>query len=230
MICFSNQVNNCMRLSSIQPITANWSFDYHPVYHIDYCNDKKNLCKKSNVHQYTNISDIRLNEATYKEIAGLIDGDFLKQKVRADVLKGIQFMNFDKDIMNFEIESSEFASNGIHYLCGVQFMDWDNLMQDSDFNYIERARLLLWSGDIKLHCTCPSFLYWGYQYLLTSIDASVYPETRKPVVRNPQERGIVCKHLNRILRALPFYSGEIAKGLKDQFSPEDEEEEELSQE
>jgi len=159
----------------------------------------------------------QLNEATYKDIASLIDGNFLQQKVRADALNGIQLIGFDGNVMNFLINSSEIERNRIRYQCSVMFDQWDELGQDADFNFNERARMMLWVGDIRLHCTCPSFLYWGYQYICTVLDAAIYPEVRYPKIRNPGERGVVCKHLNRILRVLPFHNAKIASELKTQF-------------
>ena len=158
-----------------------------------------------------------LNEATYKDIASLIDPNFLNQKVRADALKGLGLSGFEQNIMQFLINSSKFEENRIRYSCSVLFDQWDEIGQDPDFNFVERARMLLWVGDIRLHCTCPSFLYWGYQYILSVLDASIYPERRTPSIRNPGDRGSVCKHLHRVMKVLPFYSGEIASAMKRQF-------------
>lgn len=160
----------------------------------------------------------QLNEATYKEIASAIDPNFLNQRVRANALSGIRFVGFsDSNIMNFSVNSSKFSENRIRYVNSVLFEQWEEVGADPDFNFMERARLLLWASDIRLHCTCPSFLYWGYQYILTVLDAAIYPEERFPNIRNPGERGVVCKHMNRILRVLPFHSTEIASELKNQF-------------
>lgn len=165
------------------------------------------------------MGDVRtVNETTYKELGQLIDGNFLNQKVRADQLTGIRYVGFKPDdIMNFHVNSSEHASNRIRYTNSIQFDQWEEIGTDPDFNFMERARLLLWVGDIRVHCTCPSFLYWGYQYMCTVMDAAVYPEERFPRERNPAERGIVCKHLNRVLRVLPFHNAQIASELKRQF-------------
>jgi hypothetical protein len=159
-----------------------------------------------------------LNEATYKELGSLVDGNFLSQKLRSDELNGIRFVGFEpEDVMNFHVNSSKSSDNRIRYTNSIQFEEWDEIGSDPDLNFAERARMLLWAGNIKLHCTCPSFLYWGYQYMCTVLDAAIYPEERYPRERNPGERGIVCKHLNRVLRVLPFHSGEIAKETKNQF-------------
>lgn len=207
-----------MKLDKLSPPKINWDTVYAPHDHINEVHDCNGFCEHTGVHQVLDMSTIRpLNEATYKEIASLIDGNFLNQKIRADALKGIHLDGFEDNTMLYTIESSKFQNNRIRYQCRVQFDEWDDIAQDTDFNFVEKSRMLLWVGNIRLHCTCPSFLYWGYQYLLSAIDASVYPEERKPEIRNPGERGIVCKHLNRILRVLPFYSGQIAKELKIQY-------------
>jgi len=159
-----------------------------------------------------------LNEATYKELGQLVDGNFLSQQVRAEELTGIRFVGFEPDsVMNFHINSSSHTKNRIKYTNSIQFDEWEEVGSDPDLNFTERARMLLWVGNIRLHCTCPSFLYWGYQYMCTVLNAAIYPEERFPRERNPGERGIVCKHLNRVLRVLPFHSGEIAKEAKNQF-------------
>jgi len=49
-----------------------------------------------------------ITEATYSEIASLIDGNFLNQKIRADELQSANFLQFDNDIMQFTVPSSEF--------------------------------------------------------------------------------------------------------------------------
>lgn len=196
-----------------------WDHDNHDVCHHDLVfEDKQSMVDLIKPYPVVDMKRYsQLNELNYREIATGIDGNFLNQKVRADALNGIRLAGFNDNVMSFMINSSEFDDNRIKYKVDIMFDQWDELGQDTDFNYAERARMLLWVGDIRLHCTCPSFLYWGYQYILTVLDASIYPEERFPRIRNPGERGIVCKHLNRILRVLPFHSGEMANELKNQF-------------
>lgn len=73
--------------------------------------------------------------------------------------------------------------------------------------------------DIQLYCSCPADLYWGGQYVrsLTKYDANAgnRKETRPPKKRNPKQYGAVCKHLDRLLKVLPFYSGTFARWIKD---------------
>lgn len=204
-------------------LKVNWDY-FEPTEDIDINFDSpKEVCEHFKPHLNFKMSENTnniTNEATYKEIASMIDGNFLSQRVRASALQGIQLRSFDDNVANFYVNSSKFSTNRIQYLNRVLFEQWDEVGNDPEFNYPERARMLLWVGDLKLHCTCPSFLYWGYQWILTMIDASIEQEARRPVERNPQDRGVVCKHMNRVLRVLPFHLGDIATELKNQFGEE----------
>jgi len=203
----------------IQNLTGNWTHEHCTHSHANI-NDAVEMVEAYRPGLVVNLREShQLNEYTYKDIAQLIDGGFLSQKIRSDDLKRVEYDYIDNDgTIHFLVPSSEHQSNGIKYRNMVQFMEWDQIGQDGELrDYTERARMLLWQGSIKLYCTCPSFLYWGYQWLLTVLDASIYPEDREPRVRNPQHRGICCKHLNRVLRVLPFYSGRIAGAMKEQF-------------
>jgi hypothetical protein len=161
----------------------------------------------------------QLNEITYKDMVTRIDPNFLRQGIRAQALRGVKFKQFDGDTMVFDVTSSEIDLNGINYLNLVKFLSWDDFGGDPDMTPRKKALRLLWESDIQVHCDDPSFLYWGYQYILSQLNpsGSIYQEPRPPVVNNPSQRGIVCKHLNRVLRSLPFYNGDIAKAVTDQW-------------
>lgn len=197
-----------------------WGFQDHThgLESLDW-NNPKDVCQHFSPYVTTNMRQVSsLYEATYKQIAGEIDGGFLNQKIRSDELSGAFYIGFNpKNVVNFRVPSSEYDKNRINYIDSILFDDWEQIGSDPDLSFIERARMLLWVGNVRLHCTCPSFLYWGYQYICTVLDSAIYPEERYPRIRNPKERGIVCKHLNVTLRVLPFHSGEIAREIRSQF-------------
>jgi len=185
-----------------------------------YCDD----CPTDHVHLTMDSYELHslwgwddLYEDTYRDVAALIDGNFLNQKIRTEALESAILERVDEDTLVFGVKSSEYETNHIVYQCLVQFDNWDEVGQDPDLNAVEKARLLLWTGNIKLHCSDPSFLYWGYQWIETQYDIAIYPEDRPPVKNNPQHRGICCKHLNLTLQVLPFNSGKIATAMKEQF-------------
>lgn len=163
----------------------------------------------------------RLDELTYKQIGAMIDDSFLNQKVRAAALEGVKLSSIDDENgeMVFMVKSSEHnepnkRGTGLIYANSVRFVEWKDVVDEEDMKPIERARLLMFDGNLQLNCTCPSFLYHGYRFLLTKHNASIFPEPRPPEVRNPQQRGIVCKHMNRVIRSFPFHSGKLAAHIK----------------
>ena len=165
----------------------------------------------------------RLDETTVKDIVGAIDEAFLDQGRRAMELRIINintrtpFDPLEPDTMIFDAVSSIYEMNHwTIYECRIKFMEWEEMVADIDTNPNEAARLLFWAGNVKLNCSDPSFLYFGFAHILTQLDAAIYPEDRPPVVNNPEYRGSVCKHLNRVLKVLPFHLGTIAKEIKRQ--------------
>lgn len=166
-----------------------------------------------NMHMGHTCGAERLDEATYRQISYYFDDNFLQQKVRAAQVGPVKL-----DKIDGETGTMIFTVRGLTdtYTNLVQMVEWEDVAWEDDLNPIARARLLLFDGNLKLNCECPSFLYYGFQYLLTTLDnAAVRPETRPPVKRNPKQRGIVCKHMRLVLGAFPFYSADLAKFLKE---------------
>lgn len=58
--------------------------------------------------------------------------------------------------------------------------------------------------------------YWGYKYINTKLGTNVMgtKENRPPNIRNPQRRGIMCKHLNLSLSVLPANASTITRDIK----------------
>ncbi len=156
-----------------------------------------------------------LTEATYKEVAAMIDPNFLKQKLRVQDLRSSVFDRFEpKDIMHFNVRSSEYVKNGLIYDNQVKFLMWDEIMSHDDLNVNDRSRLLLWYSDIQIRCDCPSFQY-HYAYAATQKGVILPPEEDRPSDKtNPNLRGLTCKHLTKTMRVLPFNSGHIASQMK----------------
>jgi hypothetical protein len=113
----------------------------------------------------------------------------------------------------------------------IQFVEWDAEVRDTSTDPVEAARLLMWSGNLRVHCPCPSFKWWGYQYILTQLDAAIDPNDLPnkdtpdrmagqifPKIRNPHLKGICCKHLRRTIKVLPFHLGDMAQAIKHQRS------------
>jgi hypothetical protein len=158
---------------------------------------------------------IMLDEFTYKDILHVIDPRDLPHRDYAPLIKYVNYVGTENDIMKFYVPSPTKINMWNTY---IQFIEWDAEVRDTATSPVEAARLLLWSGNLRVHCPCPSFKFWGYQYILTQLDASMFPEERYPHIRNPQLKGICCKHLRRTLKVLPFHLGDMAKSIKEQRS------------
>jgi len=53
--------------------------------------------------------------------------------------------------------------------------------------------------DVKVHCDCPAFLWWGSQYSLEQRDTALNPAgVPFPHVRDPALNNIICKHLEAV--------------------------------
>lgn len=209
----------------------------HPLH------ESKNLLNDINFKNFINLAypqlELNLNEnliearrkpqsRTYKEIISAIDPNFLKHSQRATALRGVRLAmgsscslaleeepsTFCNGTMAFIVQSSNHDNNGIDYVNRIQITEWNDVVHDLTLTPQEVAKLIVWSGHVKLHCTCPSFLYYGFQYILSQLGNSIYPEDRPPHIRNPGQRGIVCKHLNRSLKAFPFYWNNISSQIK----------------
>jgi hypothetical protein len=51
------------------------------------------------------------------------------------------------------------------------------------------------SGSVRVHCTCPAFLYSGFKYITYKSNAGINKEDRAPVIKNPNKEGMACKHI-----------------------------------
>ena len=162
-------------------------------------------------HNHDLFEQYRLDEFTAKDIRKIINPIDLPHRDYEPLLKQVIFQAVKKNICKWLVMNN---LNG--WDTYIQFMDWNEQLQDTSLKATEVSNLLMWSGDIRLFCKCPSFKFWGYQYILTQLEASIVPENRFPHVRNPQLKGIACKHIRKLFRVLPFQTASIAAAVKQQ--------------
>lgn len=70
------------------------------------------------------------------------------------------------------------------------------------------------NAELKVHCSCQAFHFWGYKYMAWKGGYGLEKETHRPRVRNPHEQGFVCKHLYLTLQLYPFWSKSLASKFK----------------
>ena len=114
----------------------------------------------------------------------------------------------------------EISSGTLDFIvrCAMSRNSWETRIQLYDWNYAipEEDREVLdpnisWDqlkadypellgSELKLHCNCPAFLYWGSNYTLHQLDTALSPEDRYPGIRDPNLEKVACKHVISVLR------------------------------
>lgn len=164
-------------------------------------------------------SPVILNELHYKDVmAEILPNNVAGRKLSklpfrdwAPLIPMVKYIGTRKNTMKFFVPNKY---NGWETF--IQFDEWNSQVADTSISAQDAARLLLWSGNLRVHCGCPSFTFWGFNYIMTQLDAAIVPETRYPHIRNPELRGVVCKHLIRSLKVLPFHLGDMAAAISEQ--------------
>lgn len=167
-------------------------------------------------HTHPYFSDdhpVVLDEMNYKDILHTLDPRDLPHRDYAPLIKYVRYVGTEDNIMKFFVPSPTKINVWNTY---IQWDEWDAEVRDTSLSAPEAARLLLWGGNLKWHCPCPAFKFWGMQYISTMLDIAIVPEIRFPSIRNPNLKGIGCKHLRRTAKILPFHLGDMAKSIKEQ--------------
>lgn len=61
--------------------------------------------------------------------------------------------------------------------------------------------------DVKIHCQCPAFQYWGPAYNSTQEGYNLEGrEHRPPDVRDPNREVKICKHVARVIRSIRSFT------------------------
>jgi hypothetical protein len=180
-----------------------------------------------------------LLEFTYKDFRGGVDWDFINMKKHAAEAKkrGVQYVPYSKtdptsgsngQFIFFKSPLSP-RSKARGYTQDawyqtIKMIDFQEALESRDVTMFQKVNLMV-SGDIALHCTCPAFNWWGYRYIVTQLDAAIYPQPEEPDTRNPRQRGIICKHLETVLSVLPFWMSDVTRDLQAQGFEEETQEE-----
>ncbi len=57
--------------------------------------------------------------------------------------------------------------------------------------------------DVRIHCQCPSFVYWGAAFNATQDKYNLdITEDRPPDIRDPNREVKICKHVARVVRTI----------------------------
>ena len=110
-----------------------------------------------------------------------------------------------------------------HSVVSVETLRFDEPVPVYDLTVDGQHNFLVGAGVI-VH-NCGAFLYQGFKYMLSQLDANYSPaedweghagdEDRFPQVRNPNLRGIVCKHLSSVLYVTSMSVSKVASLMKE---------------
>jgi len=141
---------------------------------------------------------------------------------------GIRLESVEDELWKFKIHSG--TKKDVWYDAYLLFKDIiptlvkvikDRRLWVGDKSRIDRkklARKFMDVVDIQIKCSCPAFQYWGPAYILSlgKYDAKYTDrEIRPPRIRNPKQYGAFCKHLQNLMKVLPFYTDTAMKWLSD---------------
>jgi hypothetical protein len=174
------------------------------------------------------------NELTRKEIQKAVDPSFIHHSLYTKQLPqknvgGVQFMELrkrrsrrvqDRKVVIeavFNTGSATFPGEVTHVQRIIMEDLMDVLKKDVRMTLQQKLAFAMNQGDLRIGCTCEAFLYWGYAYIDTTMQL-VHPfnwEKRRPKIRNPQLRGVICKHLDLTLKVMPFNISSMIKFLKE---------------
>lgn len=155
---------------------------------------------------------IRLDELTRKELVTDVD-KWTKDKAR--LVRKAVYLGITEDYTVFFRVPSVTAKPSTNYTVKIKLVDYPDVAEDKDLTVREKVRLAI-AGDLQISCTCPAYLYFGYKYILTQLDANeTNPEHRFPKIKNPKLQGVMCKHCYIALSAFPFNWTDIAKDIKE---------------
>lgn len=72
------------------------------------------------------------------------------------------------------------------------------------------------SSNLRIHCSCPAFLFQGYKYIAYKKNVGIEPENRSPDITNPNKEGLACKHILVVLEQLKADYSKIYELFKQQ--------------
>lgn len=175
---------------------------------------------------------------TYKPL--LSEKNFLRVAQRARKISGISIVeiSFKQDTVYIKCNSA--TTKGVQWTQRIQIV---NLLEHRKFEKVKQGveegrrdfasharkamirnfkdpvvgRKLeqsILASPIRVHCNCPAFLYWGFQYISYKKGYGLVPEHRRPRVRNPRQQGFLCKHLYAVLSIWPLLAKSIARKYK----------------
>lgn len=133
---------------------------------------------------------------------------FLDLQERANEIGWIEEIRM-MDKRTFRLHSEAVTTNTAFHELTIKTLELPELVEDFDGTEIEEieeaVQTAIIGGNVEVKCTCASFQYWGWAFILDKLDSawssgndpSYYDLA--PDIRNKQRKRTLCKHLFRAL-------------------------------
>lgn len=154
---------------------------------------------------------MRIDELTRKDLVSDTD-KWTKDKSK--LVRKAVYLGITEDYTVYFRVPSVTTEPPTNYTVKISLAEYKDMIEDKDLSVQEKVRLAI-AGDLKISCTCPAYLYFGYKYILTQLDTNeADDEHRFPRVKNPKLQGVMCKHSYVALSVLPNNWNTIARDIK----------------
>lgn len=121
-------------------------------------------------------------------------------------------------LIKFDVTSG--TIKGKMYRVNVWVTDTKGFAKDLNDAYLHKRKVSLaklmndfFKRDIKVSCTCPDYKY-RWKYTAYKFNFGITKELRPALIRNPNNKRCVCKHILAMFRVLAFNWSTIVKGMK----------------
>lgn len=152
----------------------------------------------------------QLSDEDYKQIRSRVAGTRIAERARQQITAYYQGVN-KNGIIRFLTPSG--TTPGLFWLQQIKLLTLKTNLKVKKITDFEKVRRSIQS-DIAIYCNDPSFLYWGHQYIAYRNGFGIKPEDRVPNKRNPLLVGGTCKHLEGVLKVLPFHVGVLVRDMR----------------
>ncbi|VUS90559.1 phage tail protein [Klebsiella huaxiensis] len=116
------------------------------------------------------------------------------------------------NIINISVEASDISAHQ-HHLVRVRMEEWDRMVEDiaEDDKAALKVAKQLCAGRVSFDCDCGRHQYW-YRYIATAGNFALAPpkEYAFPKIRNPNLKGVACKHVIHAMTRLQSASWQLS--------------------
>lgn len=123
-----------------------------------------------------------------------------QERCRTEIRQAVPF-RLSGGTVSFSTTASD-KSKAVRHVVTLAFSAWSTAVA-SPTTPLQAAAAMA-DGPMRLECDCGRFTFWGFRYIAT-VGGWVHgrPEPGLPKLRNPELKGVACKHLLRVLLELP---------------------------